>query len=226
MKPNNIILIIIYIIPYLLIILSLIAYGFLISAGNFEEKKSRIDSSYLFEISGILFVLNYALLLVYYLIFEIIPPITNEINFNTAAISMLSFSMNFLFDILIVGASILFIIIGAKNTRYFHLIVTGSLYIVNILIAYVFSFIFNLISQTQGIRDINFVLLFNLIESLTMGTIILVAEISFLLFSVKYERDFDPVKNRFKTTGILLVVGAVLALVYSTIYLGLGFFSL
>lgn len=221
MESNYILSTIISLIPYILIFLSLVAYVILISAGKFEEKWSRIESSYLFVISGILFAINYAILLVYYLVFKIIPTTINETYYNTISITLLSSGINILLDILFVGASILLIIIGAKNTQYFHLIITGALYLFNVIISYVFSFIFNFLSQNRGIMDFNFLLLLNLIEIITIGTIILAAEISFLIFSVKYERDFNPIKNKFKTTGILLVIGAVLYLIYYPIYFGI-----
>lgn len=226
MEPNNIFLAIIFATPYILIILSLIAYIFLILGGKFEERRSRIDSSYLFEVSGILLVIYYVIFLGINLVLDIITPIINSANFNTGLLNIFSFGINGLLDFLFVGASILLIIIGAKNTQYFYLIITGSLYLLTIIISYIFSFSLDLILQTQGIGDFNFILLYDWIESITIGTIILAAEISFLVFSIKYERELDPIKNKFKTTGILLVIGAVSWLIYSTIYLGLRFFSL
>lgn len=221
MESNYILSTIISLIPYILIFLSLVAYVILIAAGKFEEKRSRIESSYLFVISGILFAINYAILLVYYLVFKIIPTTINETYYNTISITLLSSGINILLDILFVGASILLIILGAKNTQYFHLIITGALYLFNVIISYVFSFVFNFLSQNRDIMGFNFLLLYNLIEIITIGTIILAAEISFLIFSVKYERDFNPIKNKFKTTGILLVIGAGLYLIYYPIYFGI-----
>ncbi|TFG00589.1 MAG: hypothetical protein EU541_01895 [Promethearchaeota archaeon] len=212
-------------------ILKIIAYAFLFSAGNSKEVDSRIQLGFLFKEIGILLILRY-LIMIFYTATSLIIASSffwgevytgSELPFATISLNIINSIIRISYFILIFISSILFLIIGIKNRRYFHLIITGSLYLSGVLIKHISSITLSILLDDGLLISIfnNLTYILNII----VGFIILMASISFLIFSLKYEEKFKMRKSRLKITGILLVLVGILELLYSIVYFNLIFTS-